>query len=258
MALVLLLTLAVGPTGASQLEVVELSYRQASELLPALRPHLRGDESVSGMGTQLVLRAEPARLTALRDLVRDLDRRPRSLLISVRQGERLNGEESGAGLRLPSRSGDARVRVYSSESARRSEVTQQLRVLEGRPGRIAAGVDLPVTDRQLYLGEDGVGSAERTRYLSLETGFFAIPHLSGDVVRLEIAAEAQQAVGGRDEQPVLGSHRVVTEVEGRLGQWIQIGGTELDDRQRGGGLIYRSEAARQEARRVWLKVELLD
>ena len=77
--------LVLGGARAQSIEVIELRHRSAEDLLPLLRPFVETGGAISGQGSQLMVRASPANLGQLRELLATLDRPPRQLLITVRQ-----------------------------------------------------------------------------------------------------------------------------------------------------------------------------
>lgn len=253
-ALILLaLLLSAGAAYAEPiLRTHRLGYQTAEALLPLLRPQLRPGETLSGQRDLLVLRAEPARQQEISALIQDLDRPPRSLLLSVRTSERADQSRQGGEASVGT--GGAGVRVYSSRDAARGGSEQQVRVLEGRPAFINAGVAIPVTDHAVVVGREQTGVAEQTRWLHLDQGFSALARVHGERVEIEIVA---RQAGAQSSTPAVTRHEVLTQASGRLGEWILIGASGESDRRSGRGLVHRSEDARRETRQVWLKVELL-
>src|SRR5688572_25613092 len=77
----LVCTAALGQGG---LEVIALRHRTAEQVLPALRPLLEPGATLTGHGTQLIVRTSPANLAELRRALDAIDRPARRLQISVR------------------------------------------------------------------------------------------------------------------------------------------------------------------------------
>lgn len=255
---VLLLSLLLFSSAASAertLEHYSLSFRSADELIPLVQPHIDPGDSLSGQAQQLIVRAEPARQREIARLVEQLDVAPRSLLIAVRTAADSQLERSGADAtgRAGADGGSATVRIYRSENARRDDLEQRVRALEGRPAFIAAALSLPVSDRAVVIGRDRTGVSETTRFIELSKGFQAIAHLSGERVSIDISAETAEPSGG-----AIRGHQVITTVSGRLGEWIALGASRQSGASRGAGIARRSRDARGEHRSVWLKVEALD
>lgn len=248
-ALILGVLLAVGAVAAS-LDVIELRYRNADELLPLITPHLTESATVTGMADKLVVRAEQTELIALRRLVAELDTPPRAVLVTVRRGSGSHAVNSG--FELGSSATRGRVRIHRSESAHSDSGEQQLRGLEGRPLQITTRTLLPITDHVAWLGDGGVGSATQTQLLELDGGLYALPRLRGDMVEVDILVQDRR----RDDP--LSSRQVVTTVSGRAGEWIPFAAIGTATRRDSSGIVYRSDSARGQAETLWLRVVPLD
>src|SRR5262249_47894702 len=82
-----LLTLAVvtgQAAGQGSLEIIPLRHRTADQVLPALRPLLEPGATLTGQGTQLIVRTSPGNLAELRRALDEIDRPLRRLQVSVR------------------------------------------------------------------------------------------------------------------------------------------------------------------------------
>jgi hypothetical protein len=262
---------------AMQAEVIDLRWRRAEEVVPILRGLVSPGGTVSAIGSQLVVRTDAANLAELKRVLDGIDRRPRRLLVTVKQDIETERTQSGAGVTgstggddwtvtLPGRPGDparppnGRVepRVWNSRSSGTSRDGQSVQVLEGSSAFIATGQSVAVPQRRWITTPDGVrvlegGSAVR----EASTGFTVRPRTSGDRVTVEIVAGRE-----RFDDPASGDgrtqfQRVDTVVSGRLGEWIALGGgsatRDVDD----SGLTVRSSDASRDARQMFLKVEEL-
>ena len=116
------------------------------------------------------------------------------------------------------------------------------------------GQSLQIPLRQRVVTPAGVLVSESLVQYDLGTGFIAVPQLNGERVTIVISP--------RDDTlgPVPGSinsQQLVTTVSGRLGEWLELGGS--DDEQSGSsgaiGAYGTQSASRQ--RRLLLKVEEL-
>ena len=156
--LLLMLLFALGTAHADEVEVIQLEYRTAEQLIPMLRPLVEPGGAVSGMQSTLVIRASRANIAQFRQVLETLDRTPRRLLISVRQDAGGGFEQRGAGVSGTVASGDARVSVneaprresgvtigaFDSSGSRDASTATQVQALEGSPAFIAVGQSVPV------------------------------------------------------------------------------------------------------------------
>jgi len=94
----LLLCCVVSIRGAQAdypIEVIELKARTLDEVLPVVRPLVSGDAAVTGMGNNLIIKASPAQVEAVRKVLAEIDRPPKRLLITVSDQGEGSGRSSG-------------------------------------------------------------------------------------------------------------------------------------------------------------------
>jgi hypothetical protein len=108
--------------------------------------------------------------------------------------------------------------------------------------------------RQLVIGPAGAILSETLVQRDLGTGFVAVPRLAGDRVTLEISP--------RDDTPgalpgAVDSTRLVTTLSGRLGDWIELGGSVGDQSGNSAGIASYGTQSASRQRRLLLKVEEL-
>src|SRR6476646_1258060 len=234
---ILLVAVIAGQAAAQgSLEIIALRHRTADQVLPALRPLMEPGATLTGHGTQLIVRTTPANLAELRRALEELDRPLRRLQISVRFDDALDGTARGVETsgRVTNRGSSVDVQVQDRQSAATERVDQRLQVLEGGRALISTGRSAPIYD--------GAGFRETA------SGFEAIARLAGDGVLVEIAQ--------RRDTPAR-QQAMSTTVSGRLGQWLDIGGAlEAASRDESAILSARSSASAR-AGRVWLRVDEL-
>src|SRR4051812_16144744 len=229
--------LAAGePAAQGSLEILPLRHRTAEQVLPTLRPLMEPGATLTGQGTQLIVRTSAGNLAELRRALDELDRPLRRLQISVRFDDALESAARGVETsgRVTNRGSSVDVRVQDRQSAAAERVDQRLQVLEGAPAFISTGRSAPVYD-----GSD---------FRETSTGFEAIPRLAADGLLVEIAQ--------RRDTPAR-QQALSTTVSGRLGQWLDIGGAvEAASRDESGILSARSSGSARTGR-IWLKVDEL-
>lgn len=253
LALLLVSSLAWGQT----LEIISLRHRSAEQMLPQIAPFVEPGGALSGMNDKLFLRASPRNQAEIRNLVAALDTPPRRLMISVHQEGTDTGARGGAGVsgRVETGPGGSAVsgrgHLYQSDSLSRRDIAQQVQTIDGGRAAIMVGQSLQIPLRQRVFTPAGVLVSESLVQYDLGTGFIAIPQLNGEHVTIVISP--------RDDTlgPVPGSIRtqqLLTTVSGRLGEWLELGGSV--DEQRGSIGGYGSGSASHQ-RRLLLKVDEL-
>jgi type II secretory pathway component GspD/PulD (secretin) len=264
------LVLAVAPVvQAESLETIPLHYRTAEDLLPILQPLVPQGSVITGTGDVLFVRADAATLTQLREAVASLDRAPRQLLITV--GQVTNTQDSGTSVRgsgtigsgdvqvgvnrPPAPSAGGQVIVRSGTASNDIRNVSSVQTLEGYETYVSLGQSRPFTSTTVT---DGARYppvvSQSTGFRDVQTGFYATPRVSGDRVTLEISSRQQRLTGeGRNAPVTTGS--VGTTVTGKLGEWLQIGGSTDSSGGANSGLVTwgtRSDLTQYSA---WVKVD---
>jgi type II secretory pathway component GspD/PulD (secretin) len=257
-----------GIADAQDLQVIELRFRLADDIIPALQPLLEPGGVITGMDAVLFVRTSPANLEQVRQAVAMLDRQPRQLLVSVGQGtvasEReaavqgaatLGNDDVQVGINRPPGDGTG-VSVRARQGVQRTDLSNVSTVtaLEGTETFIAVGQSAPITTSQVSPGWPGSTVVRTTEYRSASTGFYATARLSGDVVTLELSPQ-QQRISGPAADRRIETAAVTTRVSGRLGEWMQVGASAGSSRSDGSGLLTWGTRSDETGYGVWVKVE---
>lgn len=170
------------------LEVIPLRYRTAEQVLDTLRPLVEPGGTLTGQGSQLILRVSPGNLADIRQALDAIDRPQRRLQISVRFDDALNAsrrdvEVSGS---VGNRATRIEGRARDSQLSFNERVDQRVQALDG--GRAT-----------IFNGREA------------SSGFAVVPRISGQQVTMEIFALHANSTA------------VSSTVAGRLGQWFELG-----------------------------------
>lgn len=240
---------------AQSLEIIELRNRPAEQVIPIVQPMLEKGGALSGTGFQLFVRTSPANLAQIRQMVVSLDRAARQLIIQVRQDSdsRDSRFDARAGVVLEPGNSRAGGSITDSTSQGRNNIAQQVRTQEGSPAFIQAGTSQLVPSRTVTRTVNGVIVQETATPRDITSGFYATPRVSGDTIYLDISTR-------RDTPGSLGPgsadvNRASTTVSGKLGQWIEVGGTSQARSSEGSGILARSSEAGSLDQRIYLRVE---
>lgn len=264
----MVVVLWLGLAAAQDMQVIELRYRLADDVIPALQPLLEPGGVLTGMDATLFVRTSPANLEQIRQALAVLDRRPRQLLVSVGQGTVATVRETEIRGTATVGSGDAQVGVnrppadQPGATVRAAAGTQRadlhdvssVRTLEGSETFIAVGQSAPVTTTRTAPGWSGTTTVQTTEYRDASTGFYATAHVSGDVVSLELSPR-QQRFSGPGVHRGVATAGITTRVSGRLGEWIPVGGATQSDSSGEAGLLTWGTRASDSQYTVWVKVE---
>ena len=247
---------------AQQMEIIELKSKNVDQVLPTLLPLVEPGGTLTGMNNQLFLRASPRNRADIKRALAAIDTPTRRLIIRISQNRESDSEERGAEasgqvVLGSSRRSNVEARVWDTKSGRGERAAQMVQTVEGGQAFIQVGQSLPIPMRQVVIGPGGAIINETVVYQDVGRGFYAVPHLNGGRVTVEISQQADSLVsqapsGGINRQ------RLSTTISGRLGEWIELGGSgrQASGRQSGGSTYSTSDA--RDSRSIWLKVEELD
>lgn len=248
------LVLFLGTTTAllaadSELRVIALKHRLASEVISSVQPLLGPGESVNGMDNKLIVRVMPQTLTRIERLLVDIDTARRNLRISVRHDNRQEQRQQTAGAGGAYHSGNTRIVVGSERrdansgviiggrgadgnlrlhTERRITTTNDtgsytLTVLDGGRAFVRIGESIPSVDRYLvFVGPRLAGVAAGVRYYDVTTGFEVEPRVIGERVRLAI--HPRLAFRGDRGTQIVNLQELRTEIMAAPGEWVDLGG----------------------------------
>ncbi len=236
---------ALGATlAAGTLEVIQLQHRSADEVIPILKPFLDAQGVLSGTGSRLIVRTTPENLAQLHTLLKRVDTAPRRLIITVQQ----NADDSEV------QTGDRHTRVISTGSRTAEADTQQIQVLEGHTALIQVGQSVPVLQSALATNGGVAVAQDQITYKDVLRGFSVLPRLNGDQVTLDISPYYDTP--SQEQGDAIDVQRMHTTVSGRLGNWLEIGGSgQAADSQLGSRYTQSAHTGNRDQRRVLLKVE---
>ena len=243
---------------AQPLEVIELRSKNVEEVLPVLLPLLEPGGTLTGTGQQLFLKASPANRADIKRALAAIDKPSRRLIIRIsenRQSDQASqGAEAGGQVVLGStRRAQVNGQVWSTQQARGEKNSQMVQTVDGGQAYIQVGRSLAIPMRQTVIGPGGAIVNDSVVYRDVGRGFYASPRLNGERVTLDISQQADSAnVYGRGN---INTQCLSTTVSGRLGEWIELGGTGRQAAGTQAGITSYSTSDARDDRSIWLKVE---
>jgi type II secretory pathway component GspD/PulD (secretin) len=251
------------------LEIIRLNSRQVNEMIPVLRPFIDPDGSIAGMDSRLIIRTSPGNLQEIKRLLGELDRAAKRLMIHVRQARDAQDEESRIGADVNAMLGrDSKVVIgnalsgegirFRAKQARtrdRHDITQRIRATEGYPAFIASGQSIPVREQNTYLSNETIHRQSSVRYRNATTGFYVVPRINGDSLTLEISPH--MVAPGSDHHS-FDVQSAATVIQGRLGEWITVGGIEQGQALDRHGITRNISTRSNDSRLIELLVEEID
>jgi type II secretory pathway component GspD/PulD (secretin) len=258
------------------LTTIPLKHQLPSQVLPVIQPLLGSGSTVAEFNNQLVLNVTDEELAKVRQLLDVIDRQSRQLLITVRtpgSSATTNRSVSVAGsvgndnVRIGTGNAGAgnhdQVRIGVEDSTRKESGTQQqqVRAVEGMPARISIGVTTPVTSSYTLANGERVTSRE---YYPVNQGFDVVARVVDNQVILDIDQQNDKVINQKRSQgagvsraPEIHTQAISTQVSGRVGEWIPLGGINQSSTTDSGGLNGVSRDSRSETNGVMIKVDVL-
>lgn len=240
---------------ADTIELIPLQNRSAEEVIPLIQPMLGPGDAISGEGSLLILRASPAIQTQVRQMLAEIDRAPRNLIISVRSSSEDLREGASMGGRIHVGPGGTSIQGSSGsrELATGRGATQQIRVLEGMPAMLQVGEESQRVEPLLVPYPGGYAVVPSTTTRATGRWLRVVPRLQGQQVLLDIQPE--EAYPDPRHPRNLDVQRLSTKVVVPLGQWVPLGGVDSQEQRNNSGW---SASTRSQSSQVWVKVELAD
>jgi type II secretory pathway component GspD/PulD (secretin) len=274
-----LLYLTASAARAEAITTFQLQNRPAEEVLPVVEPMLGPNETITGQGFKLFLRASPETQAQVRQMIDSLDVAAKMLLISVFQGndrdlralavgghfEAQSGDGSlsvgsdkprgrGADISYSTRNASAGVNTISTRGRLQDNPIHQLRITEGTEGYIETGEQIPYFSGANWLGHGAlVGGVD---YKDVTTGFYVMPRVHGDQVTMQVSPfkQSQSKTRGGD----INTQRAHTTITGRLGEWLPIGGTTEQTQRSQSSTGRFSSTHSRDNESIWIKADLVN
>ena len=261
----LLLWLLIGAASAqsNRIETFVVRSQPAAALVEVVRPLLSDGAAVSAFHDKLIVNGTANDLARVRQLLADLDRPPRRLIIEVRQAGSLSLSSKGVGYGVDTDNVEigntapgnrAEVRVGVAETRGRNDSQQQVQALDGRAAFIRSGQDTPV-----YQGYQGVYGGRivqgfQMQYRNTGSGFYALPRVHGDRVTVEIHQQHERPASNNR---FLTQH-ASTVLNGAIGQWLTVGSVGGSDSDQRNAVGSHYQTRREQDRLIELRVLAVD
>jgi type II secretory pathway component GspD/PulD (secretin) len=253
---------------SQQLQVIELRFRLADEVIPVVQPLVEPGGVLTGSGGVLFVRTSPANFAQIRQAIEAIDRRPRQLRVTVGQGTVTDVDSTEVRGRATLGSGDVQAGINappgaatgtSVTAARRTQRANlqnlsSVSTLEGQETFISLGQSVPVTTTEVTRGWGGTVTRETTGFRDASSGFYATVRVSGDTAILEISPR-QQRLGRSAGGPVVQTAGATTTVSGPLGEWLPLGAVQASDASSSGGLLVWGRRTSASQYTAWVRVE---
>lgn len=251
--------LLIGHVSAQErhLRTYTLQHTLAEQVVPVVSAQLSAGSSVTPYREQLILSVTDAEYRNLQTLLTQLDTAPRSLLISVRkQSQQFDNDErvgvkghiGDGAVQVQSGNGwqqrtETRVIVNQGSTQSTRDGSQQVRAVEGMRAFINAGNTVSMRN----------GSYGERELVPVDSGFYATARIVNDAVIIDID-QRDDRVQARG----IATQSLQTQVRGRVGEWIPLGGLNTSQSGNERALTSYGNNATNAMADLAIKVDLLD
>ena len=258
-----------------KIEIIPLKHRLVQDVLPAIQPLVEQGGTVTGMNNQIIVKSTPSNIAQIKQVLNSLDAKARQLQILVTQdisGIRNRTESGlsgsigndnvritspdtsnrGASVTIGDENNAIRYRHLSSRSSIEDNNAYRVTTLEGSPAFIQTGVSIPLPQQRTTVGAGGVSVQNSVQYENVSSGFYATPQLNGDNVTLFISSSLDRVTPNQGS--LINTQQAQTTVQGKLGEWIQVGGTSQQFNDSGRRNVITTRNSGEEHRSIYLKV----
>ncbi len=260
-----------------KIEIIPLNHRLVTDIIPVIQPLVSEGGTVTGTNNKLIVKTTPSNLKQIKAVLAQIDNRPRSLMISVKQDIDGNFSASESGLSARYESDDLRIKspdigragtivegtdedgnvIRYRQLETRSDIEDRnvfkVQTVEGNPAFIDTGRSVPIPTTTTYTGPGGVFIQDGIEYRDVTSGFYVLPRLQGDNVTLLVSPYLSRV--NPYQQDSFDVQNVETTATGRLGQWIRVGGAAQSFSDDGSVNTISTKRRGQELRTMLIKVD---
>lgn len=240
------------------IEVITLTNRPASEIVPLLAPLLGNTAQLIDNGSNLLVKTTPDKLAEIKAIINQLDVRQSNLVITVIQSRQSTADELNAAARArldipvndPSRSGGRIIgHLYQTQGKGTDENTQTVRTMEGVPAQIKVGNIYP---KQNFSGYGYYPTT--TEYTEATTGFSVTPRLVAQQVILSVSPWSDK-VNGRGQ---IETQNTQSTLRINLGEWVELGGVDANSNSSTNSALVNTRQSDKSQTHILVKVDRAD
>ena len=236
--LLILLMVSCCAFAEADFKIITLQHVFASDLLPIIEPMVGADGAANGMNNQLIVRAAPERMRDIEAIIAKLDVTKVNRKITIKNSNNVHTQQErvdatgavkvgkvtvGNDRRVRPNSG--RVEVERNNSNTQQNSNQFVSVLDGQRAFIKVGQIVPFTQEWVTITRRYIQIDRTTDWREITTGFAVRPRTIGNQVELEITPR----IAKLNSQGYIDFEDLKTIINVKLGDWVDIGGTMLQN-----------------------------
>ncbi len=235
---------------STEARTYQLNNRPADDIAAQLRQLYPATlAAITAHHQQLIVRAEPAVLDEMGQLIETMDVAPVQLRITVRTGTNIQGAQQQGGITIQNSQAGVRVQKKTISTQRNRE--QSLMLQDGQLAHISAGQVrvLPV------VVQGGLNPATLYQQVEVRRGFVVQPQVISQQ-QIELSIMAFDNIPELDS-PGFESKALITTRRVKPGEWIQMGSTQTTGNESESGIVYKSGGRHMENQSFQVRVDVL-
>ena len=239
-------------SSANELEIVNLNFRPASQIIPLVKPLLDKNGTISGEKYVLFIKTSRNNFNQIMEAVKILDAELRQLRISIMQESATTMKQFG--FNASHKNKTTRAKILSTNRVNKNARQQTIQVTEGQWATLQTGISVPSISRTK--NSDGTVT-ESVKYQSIITRIKIRPVINADKVVIKIkSSTGLKSTTNTGAGQAHASHGLNTQVTGYIGEWIALGGIRSADNNSGSGFIFSTHRNSESMRQIFIKVNI--
>ncbi|MBE0440054.1 MAG: hypothetical protein IBX57_09935 [Gammaproteobacteria bacterium] len=211
----------------ASIETIQINHRPAQDVLPEVIAFLPENASARAFSNMIIIKADPATISDVKQLINKLDTPPQRLKLSLLKtatklvGEQQSHWQGDVVISEDVRSASVAVKKWSTQTDTDSNATYQAQGIAGLPIKLTMGQLIPQSQQDVFLRFNGdVVVQSSTEYIPINNGFEAIATvLPNNQVSIEIYPQfsSYSRRHGRIDRT-----QVITTISGPAATWLEL------------------------------------
>ncbi|WP_163833201.1 secretin N-terminal domain-containing protein [Spartinivicinus ruber] len=242
---------------------LEPRFQPAENLVEVLKPLVSNNGTVTTFNNVLIIKTTATNYQELTQLLSQLDKPAKQLLISVRDNSRQTSTDRGFDTQARIKIGDTtisnthpvpkknRVIIRHGTQANQNNGVKQVRALEGQPAFIQVGQQIPVKEHSSY----GNYHQSSTYYKNVTAGFYVTVRVSGNQAHIQLNSHNNRV--NPQQQRTIDIQETNTTFSAPLGQWVNFGGISNNSQESNKELLSRHYSTANQQSQYAIKIDTL-
>lgn len=235
---VFLLCFSLHIAAATEFKIITLQHRTAEDILPAIKPLVGNEGTVTAMQNNLIIRTSPEHMAQIEQIIATLDTARQNLKITISRQSNLASSKSRTEVSGRKRVGNVvidtgnhpgkardgvQINIENNQNTSSNTSNQFINVLDGERAFIVVGQSIPYTQEWVTLTRRYLAiqrTTEFIEFIEIDTGFAVRPKSIGNQIELEITPRFSQL----NQDGFIDFETLTTVVRANRGDWVDLGG----------------------------------